>query len=46
MTWISNIICCGLFLLFNDLRLEVVVRFVDICGIVDHHCFHNQNDIL
>jgi len=22
----------------NDLRLEVVVHFVDIGGIVDHHC--------
>ena len=23
---------------FNDLRREVIVRFVDIGGIVDHHC--------
>jgi hypothetical protein len=24
--------------LFNDLRLEVIVRFVDIGGMDDHHC--------
>jgi hypothetical protein len=24
--------------LFNDLRLEVIVHFVDIDGIADHHC--------
>jgi hypothetical protein len=23
--------------MFNDLRREVIVRFVDICGIVDYH---------
>jgi hypothetical protein len=25
---------------FNDLRWEVVVCFVDICGIVYHHCLN------
>ena len=41
-TWISNVV---VFFMFNILRQEVVVRFVDIDGIVDHHClnfsFHN-----
>ena len=37
--WISNIICRGLFM-FNDLRWEVTVRFVDIGGIVDRHCLY------
>jgi hypothetical protein len=35
--------------LFNDLRLEVVVRFVNIGGIVDDHClnfFYNAFNIL
>ena len=32
-TWISNLIYHGLFM-FNNLRLEVIVRFVDIGGIV------------
>ena len=40
-TWISNVV----FFMFNILRQEVGVRFVDIDGIVDHHClnfsFHN-----
>ena len=26
--------------MFNDLRLEVIVRFVDIGGIVDHQCLY------
>ena len=26
--------------MFSDLRLEVIVRFVDIGGIVDHHCLN------
>ena len=30
--------CC--FFLFNDLRCKVVVRFVDIGGIVVHHCLN------
>ena len=25
--------------MLNDLMLEPVVRFVDIDGIIDHHCF-------
>ena len=28
------------FFVFSDLRQEVVVRFVDIGGIVDHHRLH------
>ena len=40
MTCISNTICRGHFFLFSDLRSEVVVRFVDIDGIVDHHCLN------
>jgi hypothetical protein len=36
-TWISNIIClCPFFIMFNELRWEVVVCFVDIGGIVVH----------
>ena len=35
-TWISNIICHGLFV-FSELRWEAHVRFVDIGGIIDHH---------
>ena len=27
--------------MFNDLRWEVIVRFVDIGGIVDHHCLNS-----
>jgi hypothetical protein len=26
--------------ILNDLRWEVIVRYVDICGIVDHHCLN------
>jgi len=33
-------ICRGLFFAFNDLRLDVGYRVVDISGIVDHHCLH------
>jgi hypothetical protein len=54
-TWISNIICHGLFM-FNELkwearceRWEVINRFVYIVGIVDPHClyflFLTQTDI-
>jgi hypothetical protein len=32
--------------MFNDLRSEVIVHFVDIGGIVDHHCFNFQLDIV
>jgi hypothetical protein len=28
------------FFVFNDLRQEASVRFVDIGGIVDHHCLN------
>ena len=30
--------CRDLFFMFNDLRCELVVCFVDIGGIVDNHC--------
>ena len=34
------------YVVFNDLRSEVIVRFVNIGGIVDHRClklsFHNH----
>jgi len=30
------------FFVFNVLSLEVVVRFVDIGGVVDHQSFHNN----
>jgi hypothetical protein len=39
LTWISNARWRGLFL-FNDLRWEVAVRFVDIGRNVDHHCLN------
>jgi hypothetical protein len=36
-TWISNVICRGLFfLMFSELRWEVIVCFVDL-EVVDHH---------
>jgi hypothetical protein len=35
--WISIIICRGL-VVFYDLWWAVVIRFVDIGGIVDHRC--------
>jgi hypothetical protein len=38
-TWISIIIRHGLFM-FNDLRWELIVYFVNIGGIVDHHCLN------
>ena len=38
-TWISNVICGGLFVL-SKWRREMIVRFVDIGGIVDHHCLN------
>jgi len=28
------------FFVFSELRLELIVCFVDIGGIVDHHCLH------
>ena len=37
-TWISNVICRGLFLVqWVELRWEVIVRLVD----VDHHCLNS-----
>ena len=40
-TWISNAICRGLpYVQWYDLRSLVIVRFVDIGGIVDHHWFN------
>jgi hypothetical protein len=38
-TWISNVICLGLFT-FNELSWGMIVRFVDIGGIVDRHCLN------
>jgi hypothetical protein len=29
------------FVMFSDLRREVIVEFVDIGGIVDHHCLNS-----
>jgi hypothetical protein len=39
-TCISNIICRGIFSCSIGLRWEVIVRFVVICRIVDHHYLH------
>ena len=33
--WISNVICSAFFF-----GVEVIYRFVDIGGIVDHHCLN------
>jgi len=36
------------FSMFNELRSEVIVRFVDVGGIIDHHCFtfcHNLQSL-
>ena len=39
--WISNVICRGLFCVqWVQLRWEVIVHFVDIGRIVNHHCFN------
>ena len=39
--WISKVVCCVLFwFVFSELRSEVIVPFVDIGRIVDHHCFN------
>ena len=32
----------SLYFMFNDLRSEVIVPFVDIGGNVDHHCFKSD----
>ena len=29
-----------MFFVFSELRLEVIVHFVDIVGILDHHCLN------
>jgi hypothetical protein len=40
-TWISKVICRGLFCVqWLQLRWEVIVGFVDIGGIDDHHCLN------
>jgi hypothetical protein len=39
-TRISNAICRGIICVFDKLKWEVVVRFVDNSGIVDHHCLN------
>ena len=40
-TWISNIICHSLFCVqWVQFRWQVIVRFVDISRIVDHHCIN------
>jgi hypothetical protein len=38
-TWISNIICCDLFV-FREFSWEMIVLFIDICGIGHHHCLN------
>jgi hypothetical protein len=38
-TWISNVICCGVFV-FSEFNLAIGVPFVDSDVIVDHHCLH------
>ena len=44
-TWILNVVRHGLFVfLFSELRWEVIVRFVDIGGIVDHYCLNFFSD--
>jgi len=40
-TWISDVESRSLFV-FYDLLWEMIGRFVDIVGIVDHHCL-NEN---
>ena len=37
---IPDIICRGLFVVFSELRWELIVRFVDSVGIVDHYCLN------
>ena len=42
----TDVICrCLFFLMFNKLRWAVVVCFVDIGGIVDHHCLNFFHDV-
>ena len=35
-----QLICRSRFFVFSELREEVIFRFVDNSGIVDHHCFN------
>ena len=42
-TWIS-IGICRVLSMFNNLRRELVVRFVDIGGTVDNHCLSLFSD--
>jgi len=40
-TWIFNVMCLDhIFLVFSDLRWEVILRFVNVGVIVDHHCLN------
>ena len=39
LTWIANIIYHGLFV-FSELRWQVIIHFLYIGGIVDHHCLY------
>ena len=39
-TKISCVVYHGLVFVFNELRWKIVVCFVDICGIVGHHCLN------
>jgi hypothetical protein len=41
-TWISNVICRGIFV-SSELTLVVGVSFVDSDVIVDHHCLHRSS---
>ena len=36
-TMISNLVCCGIYFVFSEGRWDVIVAFVDIGLIVDHH---------
>ena len=36
-TMISNLVCCGIYFVFSEGRWEVIVAFVDIGLIVNHH---------
>jgi hypothetical protein len=50
-TWISNVICHGLStfffkFMFSKLRWEAIVCFVDICVIVDHHCWSDAKSCI
>jgi hypothetical protein len=37
---ISNTLCRGSFYVFSELKQDVIVRFVDIGGIIHHHCLN------